>query len=105
MVLQMVIYETSVADLYHFDTDPDSGCEKICYGSGFRVNFDTDPDPGKTIRIWIRIQEKTVRIRIQKKGLSTRKIFKKCMKNANNLCFVGGLLLYNHLSTTNHSNY
>ena len=41
----------SVADPYHFDTDPDPdpGCEKICYGSGSgsRVNFDTDPDPGK----------------------------------------------------------
>ena len=47
MVLQTVICETSVADPYHFDTDPDSGCEKIRYGSGFRVNFDTDPDPGK----------------------------------------------------------
>ena len=33
-----------VADPYHFDTDPDPGCEKICYesGSGSRVNFDTD---------------------------------------------------------------
>ena len=38
---------TSVADPYHFDTDPDPGCEKIRYGSGSRVNFDTDPDPGK----------------------------------------------------------
>ena len=39
---------SSVADLYHFDTDPDldPGCEKIRYGSGSRVNFDTDPDPG-----------------------------------------------------------
>ena len=37
----------SVADPYHFDTDPDPGCEKIRYGSGSRVNFDTDPDPGK----------------------------------------------------------
>ena len=37
----------SVADPYHFDTYPDPGCEKICYGSGSRVNFDTDPDPGK----------------------------------------------------------
>ena len=27
--------------------DPDPGCEKICYGSGSRVNFDTDPDPRK----------------------------------------------------------
>ena len=51
MVLQTVICETSVADPYHFDTDPDPGCEKIRYGSGSRsrVNFDTDsdPDPGK----------------------------------------------------------
>ena len=47
MVLQTVICETSVADPYNFDTDLDSGCEKIGYGSGFRVNFDTDPDPGK----------------------------------------------------------
>ena len=39
----------SVADPYHFDTDPDPGCEKIRYRSesGSRVNFDTDPDPGK----------------------------------------------------------
>ena len=31
------------------DTDPDPGCDKICYGSGSvsRVNFDTDPNPGK----------------------------------------------------------
>ena len=41
------ISTTSVADLYHFDTDPDPGGEKICYGSGSRVNFDTDPDQGK----------------------------------------------------------
>ena len=41
------ILKTSVADPYHFDTDPDPGCEKIRYGSGSRVNFDTDPDPGK----------------------------------------------------------
>ena len=34
-----------MADPYHFDTDP--VCEKICYGSGTRVNFDMDPDPGK----------------------------------------------------------
>ena len=26
-------YPASVADPYHFDTDPDQGCEKICYGS------------------------------------------------------------------------
>ena len=39
---------TSVSDPYHFDTDPDPGCEKICYGSGS-----------------------------SKKGQSTRKIFKK----------------------------
>ena len=38
---------TSVADPYHFDTDPDPGYEKICYGSGSGVNFDTDRDPGK----------------------------------------------------------
>ena len=37
----------SVADQYHFDTDPDPGWEKIRYGSGSRVNFDTDPDPDK----------------------------------------------------------
>ena len=41
------ILPASVADPYHFDTDPDPGCEKIRYGSGSRVNFDTDPDPGK----------------------------------------------------------
>ena len=37
----------SVADPYHFDTDPDPGCEKNRYGSGSRAKFDTDPDPGK----------------------------------------------------------
>ena len=44
-----MVTPSSVADPYHFDTDPDPepGCEKICYGSGSRVNFDTDPDPGK----------------------------------------------------------
>ena len=36
-----------MADPYHFDTDPDQGREKICYGSGSRANFDTDQDPGK----------------------------------------------------------
>ena len=36
-----------MADPYHFDEDPDPGCEKIRYRSGSRVNFDTDPDPGK----------------------------------------------------------
>ena len=45
------VVPTSVADPYHFDTDPDPdpGCQKIRYGSGSRVNFDTDPDsdPGK----------------------------------------------------------
>ena len=39
------IFRSSVADPYHFNMDPDPGCEKICYGS--RANFDTDPDPGK----------------------------------------------------------
>ena len=41
------VSHASVADPYHFDTDPDPGCEKIRSGSGSRVNFDTDPDPGK----------------------------------------------------------
>ena len=36
-----------MTDPYHFDTDPDPGCENICYRSGSRVNFDRDPDPGK----------------------------------------------------------
>ena len=43
--------QSSVADPYHFETDPDPdpGCEKIRYGSGSgsRVKFDTDPDPGQ----------------------------------------------------------
>ena len=34
--LEFWIPNTSVADPYHFDTDPDPGCEK----------FVTDPDPG-----------------------------------------------------------
>ena len=38
---------SSVVDPYHFDTDPDPGCENIRYGSGSRANFYTDPDPGK----------------------------------------------------------
>ena len=48
----------SVANPYHFDTDPDldPGCEK----------FVTDPDPGRTL-IRIRIQVKTIQIRIQQK--------------------------------------
>ena len=56
----------SVADLYQFYTDPDTGSEKIRYGSGSRQNFDRDPDPDKTL-IEIRIQTKTIRIRIQAK--------------------------------------
>ena len=38
-----------MADLHHFDTDPDPGCEKIRFESetGSRENFDTDPDQGK----------------------------------------------------------
>ena len=43
----MTMTMTSVANPYHFDTDPDLGCEKISYGSGSRANFDTDPEPGK----------------------------------------------------------
>ena len=43
----MKICTGSVADPYHFDTDPNPGCEKI--RSWSRVNFDTDPDPGKNI--------------------------------------------------------
>ena len=44
---QVCVPVASVADLYHFDTDPDPGCGKTSYGSGSRTNFDTDPDPGK----------------------------------------------------------
>ena len=33
-----IMYLPSVADPYHFDTNPDPGCEKMRYGS--------DPDPG-----------------------------------------------------------
>ena len=54
------VLRTSVTDPYHFDTDPDPGCEKNRYGSGSRVNFDTDPDPGRTL-IRIRIQGKRCR--------------------------------------------
>ena len=36
-----------MVDPYHFDMDPDPGCEKKNYGSGSRANFDMDPDPGK----------------------------------------------------------
>ena len=60
---------SSVADPYHFDTDPDPDCEKILYGSGSMVNFDTDPDPGKN--------DTDPGSGSNKKGLSTRKIFKK----------------------------
>ena len=61
----------SMADPYHFDTDPDPGSEKIRYGSGSgsRANFDTDPDPGK--------KYKDLDPDPAKKRLSTRKIFKK----------------------------
>ena len=38
---------TSVADPFHFDTDPAPGYEKVRYGSGSRPNFDSDPSPGK----------------------------------------------------------
>ena len=51
--MKEVLAASCVTDPYHFDTDPDSGCEEIRYGSGSRKNFDTDPDPGKTIRIRI----------------------------------------------------
>ena len=44
--MTVTVTVTSVGDPYHFNTDPDPGCEKIP-GSGSRVNFDTDPDPGK----------------------------------------------------------
>ena len=52
-----------MADPYHFDTDPDSGCEKILYGSGSRANFDTDPDSG--------FRQKRYGSGSSKKGLST----------------------------------
>ena len=44
-----IILRGSVADPYHFETDPDQdpGYEKIRYGSGSRANFDTDLYPGK----------------------------------------------------------
>ena len=35
----------SLADPYHFNTDP--GSEKCRYGSRSKQNFDTDPEPGK----------------------------------------------------------
>ena len=46
-----------MANPYHLDKDPDSGCEKIRYGSGSRTNFDTDP--GKTIRYGSGSRQKT----------------------------------------------
>ena len=46
----------SVADPYHIVTDPEPGCEKICYGSGTRPNFNTDPDPDQKIQF----EEKTL---------------------------------------------
>ena len=58
----------SVADPYHFYTDPDPGCEQICYGSGSRTNFDTDLDPGKN--------DTDTDLDPGKKGISTRKILK-----------------------------
>ena len=47
-------------DPYHFDTDPDPGCETFV--------TDPDPGPGRTL-IRIRIQAKMIRIliRIQEK--------------------------------------
>ena len=50
-LLQVPYLGSSVADRYHFETDP--GTEKICYGSGSRPNFDT------------LIQAKTVPVRIR----------------------------------------
>ena len=43
----VIMVTSSVADPYHFDTDPDPGSDKIRYGSGSRPNFNMDPDPGK----------------------------------------------------------
>ena len=81
----------SVADPYHFDTDPDPGSEKIRYGSGSgsRANFDTDPDPDK--------KDKDLDPDPAKKRLSTRKIFKSDEKRSNQM-FCGCRLLINHLS-------
>ena len=54
-LVHLQVMAGSVADPYHFDTDPDPGCEKIY-----------DPDPGWTL-IRIPIQARTIRIRIQQK--------------------------------------
>ena len=87
----------SVTDPYHFDMDPDPGCEKCV--------TDPDPDPGQTlIRIRILIKAKTIRIRIQQeKDLVPGKSLKRDEKRSNPM-FCGCILLINHLSINNHLN-
>ena len=88
-VMKSVLWD-NVADLYHFDTDPDSGCEKICYGSGFRM--------WKNL-LRIRIQDKlwygsASGSRLKWYGSGSRKKRNKyqdiliCDKNAQISCFV-----------------
>ena len=82
----------SVADLYHFDTDTEPGCEKIHYGSGSgsRANFDTDPDPGKNDMDPIPAKKEQV------PGKSS-----KVMKNALIPCFVG--VYYRYLTVISYA--
>ena len=77
----------SIADPYYFDTDPDTGSEK----------FVSDPDPDRTL---IRIQAKTIQIRIQtNKDSVPGKSFD---KKAHIPCFVYlYILLIYHFSTNN----
>ena len=90
-----------MANPYHLDKDPDSGCEKIRYGSGSRTNFDTDPDPGKN----------DSGPDPGTKRLSTRKILQMCSKvklKRSYFMFCVCILLNCHFSiqvyTGNHSN-
>ena len=81
----------SVANPYHFDTDPDLGCEKILYGSGSRANFDADPDPGKN--------DTNPDPNPTKKDKVPGKSSKSDEKRSHPM-FCGCILLNNHLSIT-----
>ena len=56
----------SVADPYHFDTDPNPGSEEFRHGSVVRLKFVTDPDP-----ILIRIHKNSGKTAFFKKILMT----------------------------------
>ena len=73
----------SLADPYHFNTDP--GSEKCRYGSRSKQNFDTDPEPGK-------------------KRFSNRKLLKIGLKKPSYPMFFVFILLNYPFSINNHLN-